>query len=455
MAKLDTLVESPIKPVYWQETANEVLDFGTFEFKVKRGESETDRVKADVSLRFVPDDRVEITSPTVDWESVFSSFNNSQNENCVFTTPAGAEIDVFLQSTSERGVTYVPRQSPFQTHPPTNEITKATFHLLNWPDFSGPESYVLQSGTGPHFGLKTCGRFAIPFDGWIVTIAGTGSTDAQVRSLKEQGGYAVTHAGSIVREDGNPFSTEELDEVLTCLRYFFAFVLGRWNAPELCVGFGADDSRVFEQWGLGRAKSGAWRGSASWFDLRHAELMRQVFPGFRALWMNELWRKPLTEAIYWYVGANQVGNGLGVDSAILHSQAALELLAWTHCVQHRKMVSEKAFKLRGLSAAGKMRLLASSLEIPLEIPFALTALNSRPGKKWDDGMHAITDLRNGLVHPGSVRNIPDGAYYDGWRLSLWYIDLVLLRLCGHTGNYANRLAKRWVGQVERVPWAIE
>jgi hypothetical protein len=67
-------------------------------------------------------------------------------------------------------------------------------------------------------------------------------------------------------------------------------------------------------------------------------------------------------------------------------------------------------------------------------------------------MHVITDLRNGLVHPGAVKNVPDGAYVDAWRLSLWYIELTILRLCDHNGQYANRLAERWVGGTETVPW---
>ncbi len=67
-------------------------------------------------------------------------------------------------------------------------------------------------------------------------------------------------------------------------------------------------------------------------------------------------------------------------------------------------------------------------------------------------MDALTDLRNGLVHPDKKNEPPEGAYYDAWRLSLWYIDMILLRLCGHCGDYGNRFKRRWVGQVEKVPW---
>jgi hypothetical protein len=118
------------------------------------------------------------------------------------------------------------------------------------------------------------------------------------------------------------------------------------------------------------------------------------------------------------------------------------------------MISAAAFKPRGLSAADKLRLLASSLGIPKEIPPTQSALHGTPGKKWGDGMDAITGIRNALVHPNIQTELPDNSYYEGWKLSLWYVDLVFLRLCGHNGKYANRLVpNRFVGAVESVPWA--
>ena len=67
-------------------------------------------------------------------------------------------------------------------------------------------------------------------------------------------------------------------------------------------------------------------------------------------------------------------------------------------------------------------------------------------------MDAITDLRNGLVHPGKDRVVPQGAYYEAGRLSQWYIECVLLCLCSYSGKYANRLVQRYAGEIEDVPW---
>ena len=79
-------------------------------------------------------------------------------------------------------------------------------------------------------------------------------------------------------------------------------------------------------------------------------------------------------------------------------------------------------------------------------------------EKWKDGPHALTDIRNSIVHPDKDKRpeFMGDSYYQWCQLSLWYLDLVFLRLCGHKGYYANRLlaSGRCEGQVERVPWAL-
>ena len=40
-------------------------------------------------------------------------------------------------------------------------------------------------------------------------------------------------------------------------------------------------------------------------------------------------------------------------------------------------------------------------------------------------------------------------------LALWFLDLILLRLCSYKGAYANRLhLNRWVGTVEPMPYQL-
>ena len=448
----------PIEPIYSQTGPNQTIDLGQvvvqFEYQ-----GTAHQAIANVTMRFQPDDGLRFVVPL---EGAAQSFGWGIGDSCPYIkltlVDSGVMFDAFYAGDDgdHGGTVFLPRKSAITVTARSNAISTVTFHLFNFPKFSGPEDYILATGKPSLQGAKACGRVVLKAYGWKITFAATDRTDTIEKSLEAQGGYALTHMGQIVREDGSTFASEQLDDLLECLAYFLSFAFGCWTGVALPVGFDTEGKRVFEQWGISKTAAGAWSGARSWFDIQHGEFLSQVFPGFMSLWKNELWQKPLTYAIYWYLGACDRGVGIGVDTGLILAQTALELLAWTHCVQDRKMVSPAAFKQRGLSAADKLRLLASSLGIPKEIPpslSALSALHGKPAKKWEDGMDAITSIRNSLVHSDTQTELPDTSYVEAWRLSLWYIDMVLLRLCGYRGYYAKRLAAiRWEGGVELVPW---
>lgn len=446
----------PVEPFYRQGTPNEPILLGSFRGQLRSDNSENP-VQSEVKLRFVPQQRVELHIPRPDDQPFFTRISTFLKDNALDSLSLldhGTSVDVHCLSTSES--LYSPKQVPVPILPSSRSIERATIHLQNWPRLLGSGSYVLRTGKPPLEGYKTCGRFNLEFDDWLVTIVETQETDQLVEKLEETGGFVITHVGSVRRSDGNRFSTEQLEEVLTFLTYFFSFVLGRWRGPCLAVGIDEFGARVFEEWGGRRCDAGSWTGHNSWFDSHHSQMLTATAGGFYRLWTNTVWSAPLREVIYWYLNANRGTSGLGVDSALLFSQAALELLAWTYCVLDKAMVSANAFKAGKLSAADKLRILASSLGLPLGIPQSLKSLNvlQPNGKnKWLDSMDAITDLRNGLVHPGGNRVTGSEIYFDGWRLSLWYLELIVLRLSGYSGDYSNRvLETRWIGQVEPVPW---
>ncbi len=449
----ETLEQPPIASVYTQAAPNDTIDFGRIQVSIP-GEV-TDAVMktgANVKLSFIPHHSLYFDIPRED-QSLWAQFQPLPTGlRKVSIDEFGSSIDVFAQRTVEAGIRYKPNRSPVQTRKNCDSIQRAVFHLFNWPDFCGPDDFILALGQPPRQGLTSLGRFNLRFNNWDVSVCEIHREKESLDALDNGGGYLITHLGSVERADKSEFSSADLDEILSRLMLLFSFALGRWSAPSLTVGYDSIGVVAYEQLGLGRVDDGAWKGSFSWFDEHHSELLGEVGHGFWNLSERDIWKKPLHEALYWYIQANKVGSGLGVDSALLFTQAALELLAWNYCVRDRKMVSPRAFLPGKLTAADKLRLLVSSLGIPLEIPVQMTALHSKPGKKWEDSMDVITDLRNGLVHPTEDRRVPDGAYAEAWKLSMWYLDLILLRLCGHSGKYANRLATRYVGQVEQVPW---
>lgn len=450
---------SIIEPVYCQDDPSATIDVGSEAVAFQFGD-QAYRQQARVSMRFVPDERLlfvvagseplsleeQLKAVAVgldDWDGKLKLVNRNVTLDALCIGRGG----------SGEAFTFMPRKSVVTVTPPADSLVECVFHLFNFPDFIGPEDYGITAGEPRHAGWMRCGRVVLKADGWRITIAGTDKTQEQCKALRGQGGFIITHMGRIERDDRSPFSSEQVDKLLWCLHNFLSLTLGRWAGLALPIGFDQAGNRVLEQWGMPMAASGPWNGSLSWFDSHHSQLLSSAFPGFMALWKNQTWGHPIRKAVYWYMRSNEGGAGLGVDTGLMLSQVALEHLAWTYCVRDRKMVSAAAFSRPGLSAADRLRLLLCGLGVPTEIPDRLRALQSRPGKAWDDGPDAITGIRNALVHPRENAKLPDDSYGEAWQLSMWFLDLTFLRLCGYNGTYGNRLRQRYAGDVEPVPWA--
>lgn len=444
-----------IEPVYSQSSPNEPVELANTPVQFTHKDKTYERA-AKVVMRFVPSDRLLFIIPAEDMANnpfwTLGVASSLMEDRCIelSLTDRGVSVEVFCVGVGlgPDEIVFVPRTAHIPIPSQPQSLSTVIFHVFNFPRFFSPDDYVLVSK-----GLSICDRAVFGANGWRITIAGTDKTENLDKSLRAQGGYAVTHMGKVEREDGSTFSWDQGEHVLSCTRQFLSFALGRRIGIALPIGLDANGQRVFEQWDLPLITAGAWTGSYSWFDKRHGEMLSEVFPGFFNLWNSASWKEHLKVALYWYLAANERTTGIGVDAGIILAQTALERLAWAYCVEHQKIVSQDAFKPRGLSAADRIRMLASTLDIPVQLPIIMDAFRLRPAKPWGDIPDAITEVRNSLVHPYKKHAPPKGAYYQAWELSMWLLDLALLRLCNHTGDYANRLDRsRYVGHVERVPW---
>lgn len=455
---MEALWEPPIKPVYWQEKPNAPISFGSFRGSLTdKTECVSKPVAGEARLQFTPKARLRLVVRTcVDGSSddAFLCMHdaNRNDFNQIHFDDFNTTHEVFCTSNSGLEVELTPGSEPIQVFKPTESITRAVFHLFNWPDILGPQSYWLQSGGEPNQGGKSCARISLLCNGWSICIAATDKSDTAIKAVGELGGFSITHVGQLERADKSPFSSDDLMSFLRFLEYFFTFVLGRWSSPCMTVGFAASGELVYEEWGMRRCDVGAWSGGISWFDRWWSGMFAGVLPGFMGLWANKDWHRPLRMAVSMYISANQGGSGLGLDLALLIIQAALELLSSTYGEFDQSNAPKALTNARSQRASDNLRNFISRQGIPLEIPPTFESLRNIPGKRWDDSMHVLTDLRNGLVHRGGDDAIPSRVYYEAWRLSMWYLELVILRLCEYSGKYSNRLVNRELGQVDTVPW---
>ena len=167
-------------------------------------------------------------------------------------------------------------------------------------------------------------------------------------------------------------------------------------------------------------------------------------------WRHESWREALREVIYWYLNGNN--SSRVIDAGIILTQAAIERLSFEYVVKDRRLMESEGFKK--LNASDKYRLLFSSLGIPIDMPDALSGMAKLSKQRnWIDSPHALTEIRNSLVHPEHKNHAQfHDVYSEAWKLGLWYLELALLRICDYRGSYSNRLTAKIVGQIEDVPW---
>lgn len=320
------------------------------------------------------------------------------------------------------------------------KMTRVVFHLFNFVDLRGSRRSRTETHLIEHVDL-TC-------DEWKVELKSLASTQDNLRALREEGGYRLTHIGSIERVDKSLFSGKLANEYLYALRFFLSFAKGGWCVPVCAVGFDVSGNRV---WGSLASPKEPWHQPPSWFDPHTGSQLESLFPGFMLRWANDEWKEALQEVIYWYLNANN--SARGIDAGIILTQAAIERLSYEFSVKDKRLLTVSGFK--ALPASDKFRLLFSSLGIPIDIPQYAPELKGLAKKhNWEDAPQALTKIRNALVHPDKKRGQLSSAYYEAWNLGLRFLELAILAICDYNEGYHNRCGSspRKGMHVIRVPW---
>lgn len=318
----------------------------------------------------------------------------------------------------------------------------SVFHLFNFPGFSGKNVLSVPAPEG-------CRHLILQNDQWQITIQSLPSTKKAEKRIKKEGGIFLTHMGKLERIDGKRFSGDEAEEQYRLIYRFLSFAIGSQCRPVCRVGLDENGTRMWEDWDSPVSSHSA----TSWFNPNYSHQIEKLFPLFSQKWQQSSeWEDCLHSSIYWYIQSNMGGKITGIDTAIILAQSALERLAYHYLVIDQKMISDQGFNK--LWVSDQFRLLLSSLKIPIEITDEMPEIRKvQAHLKWKDAPHALTDIRNSLIHPVSKNKEKIAhCYVDAWRFSLWYIELIILALCGYEGSYRNRLKNNWAGDVDDVPW---
>jgi hypothetical protein len=325
----------------------------------------------------------------------------------------------------------------------STSIKYSLFHLFNFKNFHGAKISRTRKGqSSRHINFVT-----LKTEDLTINIKSLFETEDNIKTIKEKGLCCLTHIGSIEKTSGEYLTGKNSIEILNELASFFSFTRGGRCNPICTIGFDESNNHVWESWSSPVQVEAI---PLSWFDAHHSSQLVTFFQGFHDKWKNKNWRSALREVIYWHLSANIASRG--IDIGIIITQAALERLSYEFSVTDKSLISDKGFK--DLWASDKLRLLFSSLRLPLGIPDTTPNLKKLTNTiKWVDAPQALTEIRNSLVHPEhKYRGRVDSALYETWNLGLWYLEMAILAICGYSGTYANRLAQRFTGDVEPVPW---
>jgi len=348
---------------------------------------------------------------------------------------AGVDCETFFAGSGDDVLEFSPFTEPIIVGSSGN-LSCVRFDLVNFL------SFMVLYGTSAS---KERDRLDITAGGWCIEIRSPRQSP-DVATFQSPL-YSVTQSCTMRRSDGATFSSDAAQDVLGVLHEAFSFAAGRWVAPAFVEGLAGGGETVWKAWGTGRLRPDL-STEGTWFDLHNGGTLADVVSGLFDLRTSAERAEAFRTALYWYVRSGT--DAAGVDGGLILLQAALERLSWQRFVIDRGMFSAKRFG-DGFRAHERLRLLVADCRVPLGIPTGLTELTSEATRRGWDGPAAVAAARNPLVHPRGLRPLP---WYDLWRLARWYVELVLLNMLGFVGEYSNRtLAPRWVGAVERVPWA--
>jgi hypothetical protein len=319
-------------------------------------------------------------------------------------------------------------------------LKSVVFHIINFPNFfarhkPGVIDKVKNKAILHH-------RILMQDQKWKIEVQALPQTDMLVRQLEMEGGYAITHVGRIKHVNDRAFTVSSLERLLRELHLLLSFGRGLYAAPFGVVGFNSEGQEVYLDWCMRQVA--AWEPHYSWLSVHHGDCLAELFPGFRSLLSDPCFGKSVENALYWYLRSNRAGEGPGIDGGIILAQAAIENLTYTY-------LDSKGLS-KDNSASDRMGRVFKHFKLPTAIPVETKNLVSAKRKKmWSNAPEAIARMRNDLVHP--KKQIKIGKYaFEAWNLSLWYIEIFILKLAGYSGVYFNRWRCRWRGQVESVPW---
>ena len=397
---------------------------------------------------FLPKDIVKLDVRFDDF--VLGKYLEKQNEIEFFINDEKLDILIISQYTmiSKNNSLFFPLNAQ-----DVKNATSIMFHIFNFYDlklYNKIQNYtdknIISGGFSYH-------HIEFEYKDYLITIHSIKELSDSIKAIQEKGISRLTYVGKINRKDKNTITLDEYQNIAELLEHFLSFIKGSTINLSCAVGLNSNDEALWYQLNQQQKE---WKNLNSCFhpNIQTADaetILQSLFSSFANLWEKEEWKETLHEAIYWFLSAND--GERGIDAGLILVQTAIERLSFEYVVNSKKLLSSDEFKK--LRASDKFRILFSSLKIPLNIPNELDTLTKKAKNfNWTDAPHALTEIRNSLIHPEHKKHgkFDANIYHDAWNLSLWYLEISILALCRYDKLYSNRIKNI---EMEEVPYLID
>ncbi|GAB3171648.1 hypothetical protein [Telluribacter humicola] len=310
------------------------------------------------------------------------------------------------------------------------KVEKVIFSVPNLREFHGASvKWIKEERHG-----FTRGRLHLEDDLFEININKCLNYKELYKSLSVKGGYAILYQGELKKKSAG-ISHEEATEVLLCLNCFLSFINGRRISALFIQGIFDNEEKWCDYTDY---QVDIYKSAQTWTTLTGVSF-DELWKAFRNIWKED--KDFLISTIHWYVESNS--NSGFTDGSIMMAQTAIELLYNWWIVERKKMILGK--DSASITASNKIRLLLSQINLSNGVPSSLTHLSKliKPSESID-APDAIVQIRNSIVHSQEEKrkkltNIDPKAKFEALQLSLWYIEMALLRILEYKGKFNNRV----------------
>jgi len=289
------------------------------------------------------------------------------------------------------------------------------------------------------------GRFFFEDDEYKIIIDKLWNFAELWQLLRTKGGFMLLYSGKLEKKSGL-FLLADLQDYIFSVANFLYFMSGQRTAPLFLEAIRADGTVLLD---YPSHNIQIYKLNGCWSDFQWFDDLSPLWQTFREFWGVKKDRDFLVTVLHWYVEAN-AGTAY-LEGSIILAQTALELLFNWFIVERKGLITKKAAKKN--SADDNIRLLLNTIGGRTDIPLRYNELLQI--NDIIDGPHALTRIRNALVHADENKRVnflmvvDDQAKYQALQLARYYIEISLLYIFGYQGPFFNTAFRC----NEVVPWA--